>query len=193
MIAVRRPPNMRVQRTRSSPSAHREPLTRHTLGGIKALLVAVAIGLLLPRPVVAEEVSLSDAQLTALAREAPGHTPEKLHWVKGKTFSWVVFTVSGTGLQLSLSNRIWDLLKSQYQVYALEADLPEGSVRPCEGGKCYLDGFVFKVVATVVLRDTVEVTYSDFEGPLAASQQTIRYRWSGSRWKIVKSGPLMVS
>jgi hypothetical protein len=26
-------PNMRVQRTRSSPSAHREPLTRHSLGG----------------------------------------------------------------------------------------------------------------------------------------------------------------
>jgi hypothetical protein len=27
-------PNTRVQRTRSSPSAHREPLTRHTLGRI---------------------------------------------------------------------------------------------------------------------------------------------------------------
>jgi hypothetical protein len=26
------PPNTRVQRTRSSPLAHREPLTRHTLG-----------------------------------------------------------------------------------------------------------------------------------------------------------------
>jgi hypothetical protein len=27
------PPNTRVQRTRSSPSAHREPLTRRPLGG----------------------------------------------------------------------------------------------------------------------------------------------------------------
>ena len=27
------PPNTRVQRTRSSPSALREPLTRHPLGG----------------------------------------------------------------------------------------------------------------------------------------------------------------
>src|SRR5262245_21346437 len=38
-------PNMRVQRTRSSPSALREPLTRHPLGGGKAkaaLVVALA-------------------------------------------------------------------------------------------------------------------------------------------------------
>ena len=31
------PPNPRVQRTRSSPSALREPLTRHPLGGSKAI------------------------------------------------------------------------------------------------------------------------------------------------------------
>jgi len=154
---------------------------------------AIAIGLLLLRPAVAEQKPLSDRQLNALAQEALRHTPEKLHWVKGTTFSWVVFTISGTGLQLELSKRIWDLLKSQYQVYALEADLPEDNVRPCDGGKCYVDGFVFKVVATVLSRDTLEVTYSDFEGPLAASQQTIRYRWNGSRWKSVKSGPLTVS
>jgi hypothetical protein len=35
-----RPPNTRVQRTRSSPSAHREPLTRCTLGGPKHYLVS---------------------------------------------------------------------------------------------------------------------------------------------------------
>ena len=29
------PPNTRVQRTRSSPSALREPLTRRPLGGLK--------------------------------------------------------------------------------------------------------------------------------------------------------------
>ena len=39
------PPNTRVQRTRSSPSALREPLTRHTLGhaGI-AMAVIIAVG-----------------------------------------------------------------------------------------------------------------------------------------------------
>src|SRR5215469_10395505 len=36
-----RPPNMRVQRTRSSPSALRSPLTRHPLGG-RWLCVALA-------------------------------------------------------------------------------------------------------------------------------------------------------
>ena len=53
-------------------------------------------------PVTAVEKEYSDAQLNALAREALKHTPEKLHWVKGTTFSWVVFTVSGTGFQLAL-------------------------------------------------------------------------------------------
>ena len=32
------PPNMRVQRTRSSPSAHRSPLTRYPLGATKLAL-----------------------------------------------------------------------------------------------------------------------------------------------------------
>jgi len=31
-VFPQRPPNTCVQRTRSSPSAHRSPLTRHTLG-----------------------------------------------------------------------------------------------------------------------------------------------------------------
>ena len=34
MITVRRSPNMRVQRTRSSPSAPHSPLTRYPLGGV---------------------------------------------------------------------------------------------------------------------------------------------------------------
>ena len=36
------PPNTRVQRTRSSPWALREPLTRHPLGGLVRSLVALA-------------------------------------------------------------------------------------------------------------------------------------------------------
>jgi len=43
------PPNMRVQRTRSSPSALREPLTRHALGGGSRLVgigAVLSIGLL---------------------------------------------------------------------------------------------------------------------------------------------------
>jgi hypothetical protein len=36
-------PNTRVQRTRSSPSAHREPLTRHTLGSLKAWFFALTL------------------------------------------------------------------------------------------------------------------------------------------------------
>ena len=35
MCGFRWLPNMRVQRTRSSPSAHRSPLTRYSLGGVK--------------------------------------------------------------------------------------------------------------------------------------------------------------
>ncbi len=35
--AKRRPPNTRVQRTRSSPSAPHSPLTRSSLGGVRSL------------------------------------------------------------------------------------------------------------------------------------------------------------
>ena len=38
------PPNTRVQRTRSSPSALREPLTRHPLGGPKHYLISRSPG-----------------------------------------------------------------------------------------------------------------------------------------------------
>ena len=36
---MRGPPNMRVQRTRSSPSALREPLTRRPLGRVRAVVL----------------------------------------------------------------------------------------------------------------------------------------------------------
>ena len=44
MRTHRRPPNMRVQRTRSSPSALRSPLTRHPLGALGSrALVSLAL------------------------------------------------------------------------------------------------------------------------------------------------------
>jgi len=48
------PPNTRVQRTRSSPSAHRSPLTRRPLGGI-GISVALAFVLAVPCAMQAEE------------------------------------------------------------------------------------------------------------------------------------------
>ncbi len=60
-------PNIALQRTPSaSPPS---PLSFGTLGVIKPLIVAIAIGLLLLKPAVAEE-PLPDGQLNALAREA---------------------------------------------------------------------------------------------------------------------------
>ena len=163
------------------------------LGVTKPHLVALMMVMIAVGFVVAAEKPLSEVQLNGLAREAMKHTPEKLHFAKGTTFSWVVFTVKGAGLQLALSERIWELLKDRYQTFALEADLPDGSWRPCEEGRCYQDGFIFTVVVSALSSDTVEITYHDFEGPWAASEQTIRYRWNGSRWTAAKIGPMKIS
>jgi hypothetical protein len=43
-----RAPNTRVQRTRSSPSARHEPLTRHPLGRLRICVCAVVLGFVLP-------------------------------------------------------------------------------------------------------------------------------------------------
>ena len=62
-------PNMRVQRTRSSPSAPHSPLTRCPLGGLGAA-VAAALVLGLPRPIPAAECPsqyLDKPSLIALA------------------------------------------------------------------------------------------------------------------------------
>src|SRR3954468_13780841 len=57
---VQRPPNMRVQRTRSSPSAPRSPLTRGPLGArIGAVgLALTTLGMVLPSPVQKNEQPL---------------------------------------------------------------------------------------------------------------------------------------
>ena len=52
-FAVTGPPNTRVQRTRSSPSAHRSPLTRSPLGRFIGLCVVI-LGVSLVQPLVGE-------------------------------------------------------------------------------------------------------------------------------------------
>ena len=61
-VLVRRsssvPPNMRVQRTRSSPSALRSPLTRHPLGGRSSRQRLSSLGIPSRMGVVAARASL---------------------------------------------------------------------------------------------------------------------------------------
>jgi hypothetical protein len=183
-----------MQRTRPSPSALRSPLMRCPLGVIKQLFVLSATAFLaLSGSRLLGESPLSPAQLDGLAVEALKHTPEHVHWAKGATFSWVLFLVPADPPDPELMRVIRARLATRYQVYEAERDLPEGSIRLDEWGKTYLNGFAFTVTATRVARDTIEITYDDHEGPLAASQQIIRYRWSGSRWKVARTGPLIVS
>src|SRR5215831_18747356 len=66
------PPNMRVQRTRSSPSALREPLTRHPLGGLitSVLLSLVAANLVSAQP-RGDETFLRTAKIEVYENHQP--------------------------------------------------------------------------------------------------------------------------
>jgi hypothetical protein len=146
----------------------------------------------LARCVLAEE-PLSPAQMDGLAVEALKHTPEHVHWAKGTRFSWVLFGVPADSKQIGIWNRIRAKLAERYQVFDSNDEIPAGLVQPDEIGACFVDGFSFTVSVRVIDSTTVEVTYSDFENSLAGSRQEIKYRWSGSCWRVRSKGPLVVS
>jgi hypothetical protein len=169
------------------PGSEAEPLRTPGVIGWLLVLIFSSLSVCLPA-----ETSLSRAQLDALAAEALNHTPEYTHFAKGAKFSWVLFT-HPAGRQLDLMSAIRRQLGRRYRVYDAEEDLPDGSVLTDDRGKRYVDGFLFTVTAKRVSADTVEMTYVDYEAPLAAGRQTIRYRWNGSRWQLIRRGPIFVS
>jgi hypothetical protein len=91
-------PNTRVQRTRSSPSALRSPLTRRPLGGrrhILAIAVLVATAMLIPDPVTACSCGTAPPPLQALADSRA-------------VFSGNVVKIED---QLSMPKRMWAVIR----------------------------------------------------------------------------------
>ena len=137
----------------------------------------------------------SAKQADRLAAEVVQHTPEYLHWAKGTRFSWVLLDTPDRDF-VDVAEKVRTLLRKRYTVYTSESEVPESLIQhdTNEGlGPRYIHGFRFSWRITTLSGAEIEVEYSDYEAPLAASSQTVRYRWTGSRWRFVRSGPLAVS
>jgi hypothetical protein len=161
------------------------------------LVVALAAFLVLGGHAAEDDTShkLSTAQLESLATEIMRHTPEYLHYVEGTTFSWVLFTQETEDSLPGLTAAVLSRLRKKYTVYRSKEDVPSTELILDRGGSLlgYRDGFLFHFTATILGESRVEVRYSDWEGNLSASSQTVLYEWTGSRWKVIEKGPLVVS
>jgi hypothetical protein len=127
----------------------------------------------------------------ALAQEILRFTPEYVHFVEGTTFAWVL--VPEVEADPALTTEVLRLLSKKYVVYRTESALPADAVSREGELVYYKDGFRFEFTTRQVDPSTVEVVYSDYEGPLAASSQTITYTWNGAGWVVKKQSAVLVS
>jgi hypothetical protein len=150
------------------------------------LMAAVAT-----QPAVPPRIPLSAQQARALAEEIVMHTPERVHFAEGTTFSWVLFLRQANDPSPLVTQIVLELLGKKYVVYLSEAAVPPGKMT--KQGMQLLDGFRFSFELRQIQTDTIEVNYSDSEGPLAASGQTFKYKWERTKWRVLSKGPLEVS
>lgn len=140
----------------------------------------------------ASKPCFSPTQVRQLALEAMRHTPEQTHFSKGARFAWVVLEHESDSCP-EVTAAIRGELRKHYKVYESVAQLPAEAIQKSEIGTSYAGGFVFRVSVKKLSDSEVEVRYHDFETPIAASDQTIRYQWKGGRWHVTYSGGMAVS
>ena len=154
----------------------------------------IFVGLLVScRTAIPLSPALTSAQVDALATEALKYTPEHTHFAEGTRFDWVLFSGPKNDDFPEVTRSIASKLSSRYRVYGPDDELPRELQVESEMGRSYKDGFLYTVEARKISPTTIAVSYSDYEGPLAAGRQTITYRWNGRAWKIVNKGELWVS
>lgn len=192
-------PNLSLQRTASRRLAAAElrSLGVEKVTSRNLMLVLAGAGLIMPGLLCAADLSLSRRQADSLAREIVRHTPEHLHWVKGWRFSWVIFNMPDTDPFREVRERVRIRLAARYQVFSSESEVPPAMVvrddtEPVPGPR-YIDGFKFSYEISVLDNGDIEIRYSDYEAPMAASAQRVRYRWILWRWFVVWKEPLAVS
>lgn len=133
--------------------------------------------------------------LRLLAAEVMKNTPEHLHVADDANFKWVLLDAGVTNNPPEFLQEAVRLLGQKYTVYAHDAVMSDkqvvrnaaGQIVSCE------DGFLFGFRVNLVGWHTVDISYEDFEGDLAASCHTDRYRWTGKEWKLVRKGQLGLS
>ena len=119
------------------------------------------------------------------------HTPEHTH--SSCFFSWVLFIPSKQEASNEVIEHIHARLEKRYTVYSKEADIPKSFIYEGKIGQGYSNGFDFVIILKIVDKDTIEVTYQDFEDPMAAGYQTIRYQWTGKAWNQIDKSNMVVS
>ncbi|HXH40642.1 MAG TPA: hypothetical protein VNN08_18565 [Thermoanaerobaculia bacterium] len=145
-------------------------------------------------PVVSDTPNLTDVQIRALAAEALWHTPEYTHFTRDTRFQWVVFTASSPDPYPQFTAAVKRRLTAKYVVYGAQSELPPAATRVDESHRIwFVNGFQYSVSVRAASRGRIEVTYRDFEGPLAAGTQVITYQWIGGRWRVRAKGPLIVA
>jgi hypothetical protein len=155
---------------------------------------AMMLGCASGQSAVPQQPALSESQIDALAREAVLHTPEHTHFAKGTHFEWVLFLQAAADDGCGATAAIARELRKKYTVYQQESELPEGAVEDDDMvGKRYRGGFIFGVRCAVIGENKVEVEYSDYEGSLAAGNQTLRYRWVWKKWIVTWKSPRLVA
>jgi hypothetical protein len=155
------------------------------IGFLVALLTLVEPACKGPAP------TLSQAQVTELAKEIASHTPERLHCAR-TTVLWVLLASDASDPFPDVTSEVRARLGERYTVYSTESAVPAEYRRLGDLSHVYDCGFVFSFRVRVLGKNRVEVSYSDYEGPRAGSDQVIQYGWKGTRWVITVSGPLRV-
>jgi hypothetical protein len=162
------------------------------MGNAYAFILSVVVLAAASQPATRPKVTLTDAQSRALAEEIVMHTPEHIHFEEGATFSWVLFERQAGDPAPVLTEMVIDLLKKRYVVYLSKDRVPRDQMF-VDGGLILLDGFRFSFSIRLIDSETVQVSYSDYEGPEGASSQTNGYKWKESKWVLSAKGPLLVS
>ena len=136
---------------------------------------------------------LTQEQAEALAEKIKENTPENTH-ARGATFAWVYLTF-GKKIPANVRRAVIKVFSTYYVVYLSEKRIPPDQIYRDHGEITgYKDGFQF-TVGDVNYRNynTIEASFSDWVGNLAASGRTIAYSWDGKAWIIVEKGPMWIS
>ncbi len=168
---------------------------RRSIWAILGLLSWSLAGCGHPHPQTSPASELRALQMRKLAERIIENTPERIHFAWPASFKWVVLLPEIAKNSTDLNQEVIGLLKSRYTVYTRKEDLPEHLLHKDDKGQLtgYKDGFSFKFVVEFEDETTVKVQYGDWEGNVAGSWHWKRYKWDGTKWKVIEKSPMIVA
>ncbi len=148
------------------------------------------------RPLNPDDVTLNSKQVRMLANIILTKTPEHIHMPESSQFTWVWLNVEDKENPAKLNDEVIRQMREKYTVYLKESDIPKEKIHTNEQGERigFSNGFRFSFETEFERSDVVKINYSDYVGNMAASWHWTKYKWNGTRWKIIeKPDSLMVS